>query len=117
MTAETSLGTYGSARVANGIVFTSGKVGLDADGQRPAAFADEVRAAIADLEKTLTEYGSDLTGLLQVHCILSDMSHFAEFDAIYRDMIPDPVPPRFTHGGELVQDFRFEIVAIATVLE
>lgn len=117
MTAEPALGTYGSARIANGIVFTSGKVGLDEDGRRPAEFADEVRAAIADLDKTLRENGSGLDALLQVHCILSDMSRFAEFDAIYRELIPAPVPPRFTHGGELVQDFRFEIVAVASVLD
>lgn len=115
MTAEQTFGTYGSASVANGIVFTSGKVGLDERGERPERFADEVRAAIADLEKALRENGSDLSALLQVHCILSDMGDFAEFDAIYREMIPAPVPPRFTHGGALVADFRFEIVAIAAV--
>ncbi|MDQ4215612.1 RidA family protein [Microbacterium capsulatum] len=115
MTAEPNLGTYGSARVANGIVFTSGKIGLDEDGRRPEEFSDEVRAAIADLDKTLREHGSDLTALLQVHCILSDMDRFAEFDAVYRELIPAPVPPRFTHGGDLVQDFRFEIVAVAAV--
>lgn len=116
MTAALTLGTYGSARVANGFVFTSGKIGLDEEGKRPAEFSDEVRAAIADLEKTLKEHGSDLTCLLQVNCVLSDMSRFADFDAIYKELIPSPVPPRFTHGGALVQDFRFEIVAIATVL-
>ena len=117
MTAEPALGTYGSARVSNGIVFTSGKVGLDDSGRRPEAFADEVRAAIADLARTLREHGSHLSALLQVHCILSDMARFDEFDAIYKELIPAPAPPRFTHGGALVQDFRFEIVAIAEVVE
>ncbi len=102
--------------MANGLVFTSGKVGVDEHGRRPEAFGDEVKAAIADLEDTLRAHGSQLSALLQVHCILSDMSRFAEFDEIYRERIPAPMPPRFTHGGELVEDFRFEIVAIASVL-
>lgn len=98
------------------MVFTSGKVGLNEHGVRPEAFAEEVRAAISDLAKTLEEHGSHLSALLQVHCILSDMSQFDEFNSVYTELIPAPVPPRFTHGGALVQDFRFEIVGIAEVL-
>jgi len=113
MDSKQNLGTYSSARTANGIVFTSGKVGQDPDGNRPERFEDEVRSAIADLEKTLNENGSDLSLLLQVHCILSDMANFDEFDRIYKELIPTPAPPRFTHGGELVQNFRFEIAGIA----
>lgn len=115
MTETPTLGTYSSARIANGIVFTSGKVGLTADGARPDSFVDEVRAAITDLETTLVEHGASLASLLQVHCILADMANFAEFNDIYTEMIPAPVPPRFTHGGALVQNFRFEIVGIAQV--
>lgn len=117
MTTENAYGVYSSARVANGIVFTSGKIGLDEHGRRPESFDDEVRAALTSLEETLRENGSDFTGLLQVHCILSDMSRFDEFNRVYAEMIPQPVPPRFTHGGELVQDFRIEVVGIARVLD
>lgn len=113
MDSTQNLGTYSSARTANGIVFTSGKVGQGSDGNRPERFEDEVRAAIADLDRTLIENGSGLDLLLQVHCILSDMANFDEFDRIYKELIPTPAPPRFTHGGELVQNFRFEIVGIA----
>lgn len=98
------------------MVFTSGKVGVNEHGVRPESFADEVRAAIADLAKTLEEHGSHLGALLQVHCILSDMDQFDKFNSVYAELIPDPAPPRFTHGGALVQDFRFEIVGIAEVL-
>lgn len=115
MSNEQHLGTFSSARIANGIVFTSGKVGLTEEGKRPERFDDEVRAAIADLESTLIECGSGLDLLTQVHCILSDMENFDEFDRIYKELIPAPAPPRFTHGGALVQDFRFEIVGIASV--
>lgn len=115
MTQQPSFGTYSSARVASGIVFTSGKVGLTDDGVRPEAFADEVRAAIADLERTLVDHGASLASLVQVQCILGDMANFDEFNAVYTECIPAPVPPRFTHGGALVQDFRFEIIGIAEV--
>ena len=43
------------------------------------------------------------------------MANFDEFDRIYKELIPAPAPPRFTHGGALVQNFRFEIVGIASV--
>ena len=115
MTNEQHLGTFSSARIANGIVFTSGKVGLTQAGERPERFEDEARAAIADLESTLIACGSGLELLIQVHCILSDMANFDEFDRIYKELIPAPAPPRFTHGGALVQNFRFEIVGIASV--
>ena len=115
MTNEQHLGTFSSARIANGIVFTSGKVGLTQAGERPERFEDEVKAAIADLESTMIECGSGLDLLNQVHCILSDMANFDEFDRIYKELIPAPAPPRFTHGGALVQNFRFEIVGIASV--
>ena len=114
---ENKLGTYSSAKVANGIVFTSGKIGQTAGGERPEAFDVEVRAAIDSLAQTLREHGSDLSELLQVHCILSDMSLFGEFNAVYTEMIPAPVPPRFTHSGGLVENYRFEIVDIAKVID
>lgn len=113
MTDEHKLGAYSAARVSNGIVFTAGQIGQDESGSRPDAFADEVRAAIASLETTLQEHGSTLGGLLQVHCILSDMSLFEEFNQIYSEMVPMPFPPRFTHSGGLVENFRIEIVGIA----
>ena len=110
-----TFGTYSSARVANGIVFTSGKVGVDDQGMRHSAFRDEVHAALVDLEKTLIEHGASLESLLQVQCILSDMNNFAEFDQVYAEFMPENVPPRFTHGADLVQDFRIEVVGIAAV--
>lgn len=115
MTEEAKYGVYSSARVANGIVYTSGKIGVDATGGRPEGFADEVRAALISLTETLEEHGSGLSELLQVQCILSDMSNFDEFNRVYSEVIPQPVPPRFTHGGALVQNFRFEVVATARV--
>jgi|SRR5664279_1728728 len=117
MAQEKSFGTYSSARVANGIVFTSGKIGLNSDGERPEEFADEVRAALASLAATLEEFGSNMSQLLQVHCILTDMSQFGEFNRVYTEVMPEPVPPRFAHGGDLVQNFRFEVVATAKLVD
>lgn len=45
------------------------------------------------------------------------MTLFTEFNAVYTEMIPAPVPPRFTHSGGLVENYRFEIVGIAKVID
>lgn len=113
MAEETSYGAYSPARAAHGLVFTAGHVGVDQDGIRAESFRDEVRLAIEGLARTLEEHGSSLSELVSVNCILSDIEQFDEFNQTYSELIPSPFPPRFTHGGQLVQNFRFEIIGIA----
>lgn len=119
MTADVSttkpLAAYSQFRVANGLVFTAGHVGLDDQGVAPKLVADEVRLAIAHLAATLEDAGSDLSRLLQVHCVLTDMADFDAFDAAYREIIPAPFPPRMTQGGALFPGASFEVIAVAEV--
>ena len=83
--APAAIGPYCQAMKVNGMVFTSGQLGLD-----PATgdFAgDDVtaqaEAALKNLGAILKEAGTDYDKIVKTTCFLADMADFAAFNAVY----------------------------------
>lgn len=108
-------GAYSQAVVLSdaGCVFLGGHVGLTQDGQQPELLEKEIEVAIENLERTLQVNGGSLSDLLQVTCLLTDISQFGTFDAVYRTKFRAPFPVRATYGIDLAGDLRFEIYGVA----
>lgn len=107
-------GSYSQARVFGGLVFAAGQVGIDpATGSLPEDTRGQVMQAIKNLEQVLTASGSCLADVVKTTCFLADIGDFAEFDAAYRELFPNPFPARSTLGIALASNLRFEIEAIA----
>jgi 2-iminobutanoate/2-iminopropanoate deaminase len=114
--AATPSAAYSQAMAAGNLVATGGQVGKDpATGELGADFAAEVRNAITNLLAVLEAAGTDRQHVLKTTCFLTDIVHFDEFDAIYREYFVEPFPARSTVGIALAGGLSFEIEAWAVL--
>ena len=83
--APAAIGPYCQAMAVNGMLFTSGQLGLD---PQTGDFAgDDVTAqaeqALQNLGAILKEAGTDYDKIVKTTCFLADMGDFAAFNEVY----------------------------------
>ncbi|MBR3569309.1 MAG: RidA family protein [Oscillibacter sp.] len=83
--APEAVGPYSQAIVSGGMVYTSGQIPLDpATGAMAEGGIEEQAVRIMEnLGAVLRAAGSDFRHAVKVNCYLSDMSLFADFNAVY----------------------------------
>lgn len=92
MTAGTGTGSV----VANGFAFVAGQVpDVTRNNAADTDFETQVRQALANLARTLTEAGSGMDKVLKVTTFLTD-SRLAEYNAIYAEVFGKHLPARTT---------------------
>jgi len=84
---------YAAAVKANGMLYVSGQIGLNADGSPPADDQAQFVNAFDRLDAILQSAGagfSDIVDLVSYHVGIHD--HFTDFVAVKARYIPDPFP-------------------------
>jgi 2-iminobutanoate/2-iminopropanoate deaminase len=118
-TAPAAVGPYSQAVIANGMVFTSGQIGL-VPGTKDFAGDDleaQTRQVLTNLEAVLVAAGSGLEHVVKTMVFLADMNDFAAFNAIYAEAFDTAKPARSTvQAAALPLGARVEIEAIALVV-
>ena len=89
--AQGAMGPYSAAVSSGEHVFLSGKI-----GERGGSFEREVETAIEALEAELQRLGLGLADVVAVTVYLTDMSTYAELNAVYARRFPQPWPARAT---------------------
>ena len=106
--------SYSQGMVFGNVVVTAGQVGSDpVTGELKSGVADQVRAAIGNLSAVLAAEELGLEHVVKTTCFLTNIEDFAEFDAVYREVFPEPLPARSTVGVALAGELLFEIEAWA----
>ncbi|CAD0051614.1 hypothetical protein D6C86_06697 [Aureobasidium pullulans] len=83
------------ARIASGIIFTSGQIGADTTGAIVSeSVASQAEQTIRNLESVLKDCGSSLDYVMNANIFLADPAYYAEFNEVYSRIMPDPKPPR-----------------------
>jgi 2-iminobutanoate/2-iminopropanoate deaminase len=115
--APTPGGSYSQGISAGGFVFTAGQVGINpATGELAGDSIEAQTAQVLDnLTAVLAAAGATLADVVKVTAFLTDMSHFAGYDAVYRTYFPEPRPARSSVGAKLAGEFLVEIEAVAVV--
>jgi len=118
--APAAVGPYSQAvAVPNGrLVFLSGQIGLEpATGELVSEnFEGQVRQAFANMQAVITEAGGTLENIVKLTLFLTDLSKFANANAIMAEIIPQPFPARSTIGvASLPKGAQFEVEAILVV--
>ena len=107
--AADALGPYSGAVMADGLLFLSGKIGAVG-----GTFAHEASTALDAVEHELRGAGASLADLISVTVYLTDMAHYAEFNAAYAARVPEPWPARTCVAvSALPGGARIEIQAVA----
>jgi reactive intermediate/imine deaminase len=65
------------------IVYLSGQIGIDADGKLPPEFAAQAQQTMNNVEAALKQAGLTFDDVFKCTVMLSDMSHWEDFNKIY----------------------------------
>jgi 2-iminobutanoate/2-iminopropanoate deaminase len=100
---------------ANGVVYISGQLPFQADGEYPKTFADQVSQVFKNLTAALSAAGLGLENVVKTTVFLKDMNNFAELNKLYGEHFPASPPARSTiEVARLPKDALVEIEAVAS---
>ncbi|MEX3857698.1 RidA family protein [Paraburkholderia sp. BR10923] len=111
-------GHYSHVAVANGFVFVSGQLPINAQGDKlaDASFDAQAEQVLANVKAALESVGSSVAQLVQVRVYVVDVEHWASFNQIYarwageaksaRAVVPVP---------QLHYGFKIEVEAVGVV--
>lgn len=110
-----AIGPYSQAIEANGLVFVSGQLPVDAaTGTMPADISAQARQSLENIRHILTEAGLTMGHIVKTTVFLADMSLFAEMNAVYATFFEDACPARSAVAVKaLPKDALVEIECIA----
>lgn len=93
--APAAIGPYSQARIAGGLVYTSGQIGIIPE---TGAVAEGLEAQAHQVFKNLAELlkaaGSDMSKVVKTTVFIKDMNDFAAINAIYAQYFAEPYPAR-----------------------
>lgn len=83
--APAAIGPYSQAVEANGFIYTSGQIPIDPVTGAIAGkdITEQTERIIQNLSAVLSAAGSDLAHVVKTTCFLTDIGHFAAFNAVY----------------------------------
>lgn len=115
--APAAIGPYCQAMAVNGMLFTSGQLGLDPKtgdfaGDNVTAQAEQ---ALKNLGAILKEAGTDYDKIVKTTCFLADMGDFAAFNEVYAKYITNTPARSCVAVKTLPKGGLVEVEAVAVV--
>ena len=110
-----AIGPYSQAVEVNGLVYTSGQLGIDtATGEFAKGLEAQTEAALKNIEAILKEAGLSLKDVFKTIVFITDMNDFGKMNGVYGQFFTDNFPARSCiEVAGLPKDGRVEIEAIA----
>jgi len=115
LSGRTTRAPFSDAVLADDTLYLSGRLGVDpATGQFPREAGQEARFVLDQIRSVLEEAGMTMDDLVSVQVFCSDVTYYADFNAVYSDYFADEPPARaFVGTGTLLRGARFEVMGIA----
>lgn len=90
------IGPYSQAVEAGGVVYVSGQLGLDpATGKLPAEDTEsQARQSLTNIRNILSAAGAEMSDVVTVTVLLTDLGDFAAVNKIYAEFFTEPYPAR-----------------------
>lgn len=117
--APAAVGPYVHAVEADGLIFTSGQLGLIPEsGTLPEGVEAQTHQSLKNLAAVLEAAGSDLEHVVKTNVFLNDINDFAKVNEIYAQYFPNEAPARScVQAARLPKEGLVEIEAIAVKKE
>ena len=111
---DTVVGPFSGAVLVGNTLYLAGTIGLTEEMRVPDSAAEEARLVLDNIKATLEEAGMTMDDLVSVQVFCSDVSHYDEFNRVYRTYFTKEFPARaFLGSGTLLFNARFEVQGIA----
>ena len=82
--APAAIGPYSQGYEVNGLVYTSGQIGVDpATGVAPEGIEAQAHRSCQNVAAVLEAGGADMSKVFKTTCFLADMADFAVFNGVY----------------------------------
>lgn len=95
---------------ATRLVVISGQVAIDMDGQVVGSTIEEqTRATLQNCAAQLASADCTLGDVFKVNIYLTDLAQWARFNAVYEEMMAEPLPVRTAVQAVLLPGFLVEI--------
>lgn len=110
-----AIGPYSQAIEANGMVFVSGQLPINAaTGTMPESIKEQARQSLENIKSILEEAGLTMNDVVKTTVYLSDMSAFADMNKVYATYFDGSYPARSAFAvKELPKGASVEIECIA----
>lgn len=113
--APKALGPYSQAVKVNGLIFTSGQLGINpATGELAEGAVNQAEQAFQNLSVVLEEAGSGLDKIIKATVFFKDLNQFAAVNEVYATHFSSDFPARSAFQvAKLPLDAEIEIEVIA----
>lgn len=114
--APKAIGPYSQAVEANGFLFVSGQLPIDAaTGEFSGSdITTQTRQSLENVKAILEKAGVDLADVVKTTVFLQDMADFAAMNQVYAEYFTKECPARAAvQAGRLPKDAKVEIEVIA----
>lgn len=82
--APAAIGPYSQAKIAGGLVFTSGQIPVNpATGEISKTIEEQTEQACKNVAALLKAAGTDISNVIKTVCFLADINDFAAFNKVY----------------------------------
>lgn len=92
--APAALGPYSVGVEANGIVFFSGQIALDGDGNPAGTTTEQAQQVMRQIGGLLSDVGLGFSDVVKATIFLADMSDFAAVNEVYGSFFDSEPPAR-----------------------
>ena len=112
--APQAIGPYSQAICVNGMVYTSGQIGLNPSGEMVQGIEAQTRQVLENLKAILKNAGSGFDKVVKTTIFLSNMDNFGIVNGIYAEFFGEHKPARSTVAVKsLPKEALVEIECIA----
>ena len=113
--APAALGPYSQAIEVNGLIYTSGVIGIDPEtGKVGETVEKQTKQVLENLKGLLADAGSNLDQTVKTTVFLKNMDDFGKVNEIYASYFHGDFPARScVEAARLPKDFLVEIELIA----
>ena len=94
--APQAIGPYSQAIKANGVIYTSGQIGLNPQGSLTEGIEAQTRQVLTNLSEVLKTGNSSLDKVVKTTIFLSNMEDFGIVNTIYAEFFGEHKPARST---------------------
>ena len=114
--APAAIGPYSQAKTVNGMLYTSGQIGVDpATGLISESIEGQAEQCCKNIAAILEAAGTDFSKVVKTTCFLADMKDFAAFNAVYEKYFVSRPARSCVAVRELPKSLLCEVEAIAVI--